>query len=125
MPSVKVQLNNIPKGRGVAVPGLGRFNNGETTEVEQREWDIYLRVNPRAKSQIKGDTLHITTEQYKQGTEATEAIQEASEGGSDLTSLTRDKLEAVALNAGVDNPSQYGNKNELVKAIEEANGQEA
>jgi hypothetical protein len=61
MPTVKVDLNNFPKGAKVGIPYLGEFENGTTTEVSQKVWDRYKRLQPGA-SKVEGDHLDVVSD---------------------------------------------------------------
>jgi hypothetical protein len=75
MPSVEVNLPNIPQGKTVSIPYLGKFTNGETAEVDQEVFDRYLRNHPGAADPEDG-ALHLTPE----GMQEASKVQEAHEG---------------------------------------------
>jgi len=61
MATVEVNLPNVPQGANVSIPYLGRFRNGETTEVSDRNWGRWLRNHPGAREPEDG-VLRLTRE---------------------------------------------------------------
>jgi len=103
MPSVEVNLPNIPQGKTVTIPYLGKFKNGETTEVEQRHLDKYARNYPGAAEPEDG-VLKLTRESIQK---ANEKVQEDHEGnappeGEDPTKHSPVQTEGDDLESKVD-----------------------
>jgi hypothetical protein len=78
MPTVRVNYDNLKEGAKVEIPYLGVFENGSTTEVDQRKWDRFVANWPSAGS-LEGDTLELGTESANKASEshadAVEAIE--------------------------------------------------
>jgi len=68
MGTVEVNLPNVPQGANVSVPYLGRFKNGETTEVSERNWGRWLRNHPGAREPEDG-VLRLTREGFQEAHE--------------------------------------------------------
>lgn len=111
MAKVKVYLDNRPDGTDVRVPGLGVFENGTTTTVDEDVWRRFKAANP--DSEYDDDhTFEFTTEAYEKRAEAYNRAQE-----EDLEELKKDELVEVATAAGVPSASDM-TKDELVEEIE-------
>jgi len=80
MASVEVNLPNVPQGANVSIPYLGRFKNGETTEVSERNWGRWLRNHPGAR-EPQGGVLRLTREGLQEAHE--ERMRELEERDSE------------------------------------------
>ncbi len=84
MPSkVKLRLDNRPKGANVTIPGLGSFENGYTSKVDDRVFNRYLRNHPAAEALVRDGTLIISTkplaEEQDDDEDVVEQVQEETE----------------------------------------------
>lgn len=105
MPSVEVNLPNVPQDADVSVPYLGKFKNGTTTEVDEAQWNRYLKHQPGAQDP-EGGVLRLGKFE-----------EEEEEGRSTETDTTGSPLERVAQGLGLDT-DQYSSEAELSRAIE-------
>lgn len=111
MATVEVYLDNRPDGSDVRIPGLGVFENGTTTTVDEDVWERFKATHPDIDYD-DDHTFEFTTEAYEKRAEAYNRAQE-----EDLEDLKKDELVEVATATGVPGASDM-TKNELVEEIE-------
>jgi len=115
MPSVRVDLNNLPKGKEVSIPYLGTFKNGSTTDVDDAKWKRYTALFPGAASLGDSEKVEITTDSQKKATEDHRTAKETAakvESGEDVK---KDELQtAVAASGGT---TSGKNKDELKEQL--------
>jgi len=91
MPNVEVNLPNIPEGADVSVPYLGKFKNGETSEVSDLRWGRYLRNQPGAK-EVEDGVLRLTREAIQQQhKDLVESRKEANQRGQEQSKSGRER----------------------------------
>ena len=90
MATVEVNLPNVPQGANVSIPYLGRFKNGETTEVSERNWGRWLRNHPGAREPQDG-VLRLTREGLQEAHE--ERMRELEEQRSQRADETHEGTE--------------------------------
>lgn len=118
MPTVTINLENIPQGEMVEIPYLGYFENGVTTEVEQARWDRYVEYSgAAARFSEDSDSLEISTEQQR---EEAESARRLAELGGDTPEELEDEykkseLVNMAESMGIETSSK--NKDELAEEI--------
>lgn len=112
MATVEVYLDNRPDGSEVRIPGLGIFENGTTTELDEDVWERYKAANPD-EDYDDDHTFEFSTQAYEERAEAIRRLEEEE----DLTDLKKDELVDVADTVGIPNADDM-TKDELVEELE-------
>lgn len=121
MPSVKVDLDNLPKGTLVEVPYLGGFENGTTTEVDEDRWNTFRTLSPNGQALPEGtDTYEVSTAAQKEATEAHKDRTEAAGLTADELEDEHKKDDLIRLAESMGITTAGKNKDELAEDIANA-----
>lgn len=112
MATVEVNYYNIPQGRPVEIIGLGKFVNGETSEIPSDVWRRFQTVNPGYPSDF---AFKFTSEEKRYTPHDPGPSQEEVEK---IQSSAKENLVNQAEEVGVEDADQYDTA-ELTNLINE------